>query len=67
MPVAVDRDVADRLERFIGQGVVLARNRIEMRVAGEPRFERAIEIGPTDARELVVKFDRNAASLDDGT
>jgi hypothetical protein len=65
-PVAVNGDVADRLERLIGQGVVLAGNRIEMRVAGEPRFERAVEIGPADARELVVELDRNAARLDDG-
>ena len=36
-----------------------------MRVAGEPRFERAVEIGPANARQLVVKFDRNAARLDD--
>src|SRR5262245_65436509 len=36
-----------------------------MRMTGEPRFERAIEIGPADARQLVVEFDRDAAGLDD--
>jgi hypothetical protein len=60
-PVAVDRDVADRLERFICQGVLLTRDRIEPRVAGEPGFERAVEIGPPDARQLVVELDRDAA------
>ena len=63
--VAVHGDVANRLKRLVGQRVVFARDRIEMRVAAEARFERAIEVGPADTRQLVVKFDRNAARLDD--
>ena len=42
-PVAADRDVADRLERFICQRMLLTRDRIELRVAGESGFERAVE------------------------
>src|SRR5262245_66555370 len=37
-----------------------------MWMAGESCFERALEIGPANARELVVEFDRNAARFDDG-
>src|SRR5262245_19721078 len=65
-PVAVDRDIADRLERFIYQRVLLTRDRIELRVAGESGFERALEIGSPDALQLVVEFDRYTARLDDG-
>src|SRR5262245_30628485 len=33
-------------------------------MTGEPRFEGAAEIGPADARELVVELDRNTARFD---
>jgi hypothetical protein len=35
----------------------LARDRVELRVAGKAGFERAIEIGPPHAPQLVVEFD----------
>ena len=60
-PVAVDRGIADWLERFICQGVLLTRRRIVLRVAREPGFERAVEIGPPDAFQFVVELDRYAA------
>ena len=65
-PGSVDRDVADRLRRLVRERVLLARQRIELRVAGEAGLERAVEIGPPDARKLVVELDRDAACLDDG-
>src|SRR5262249_42097784 len=46
---------------------MFARYRIEMRMTGEPGFERAVEISPSDACQLVVEFRRNAARLDDRT
>ncbi|MEI9952342.1 MAG: hypothetical protein WDO74_25990 [Pseudomonadota bacterium] len=49
-PVAADRDIADRLKRFVGQRVLLARDRVELWVAAEPSFERAVEIGAPDTR-----------------
>src|SRR5262249_29660761 len=63
-PVGVNRDVAHRLERFVGQRMLLARDWIELWVAGEPRFERSVEIGTPEALQLVVQFNRNTAGLD---
>jgi hypothetical protein len=61
-PVAVDRDVADRLERFVSKCVMFARDRIEVRVTGETGLERAIEISTPDAGQLVVEFDRDSGT-----
>ena len=63
--IAADRDVAHRLERFVGERMLLTRDRIEFRVAGKAGFERAVEIRAPDALELVVELDRDAARFDD--
>src|SRR5262245_4190641 len=46
---------------------MFARYRIEMRMTGEPGFERAVEISSADDCQIVVEFDGNTASLNDGT
>ena len=62
-PVFPDRDVTHRLERFVGQRVLLARDRIVMRVTAETSLERALEIRAPDTLEFVVEFDRKATGL----
>src|SRR5215469_11696413 len=64
--VAVDRDVANRLERFVCQRVLLTGDRIVVRVSGESALEGAVEIGPPDALQPVVELDRETARLDYG-
>ena len=55
--IRVDRDIANRLERFVRQRMLLTSDRIELRMPGEAGFERAAEIGPPDALQFVVKLD----------
>src|SRR5262245_10643749 len=64
--IAADRDVAHGLEGLIGERVLLARERVELRVTGEARLERAVEVGAPHTLELVVELDRNAAGFNAG-
>ena len=45
--------------------MLLARDRVELRVARESGLERTVEVGAPYALELVVELDRNTAGFDD--
>ncbi len=64
--VAVQRDVADRLAGLIGQGVLLAGDRVELGMPGEAGLQRAAEVGARNALQLIVQLDRQGAGLDHG-
>src|SRR5262249_4897410 len=63
--IRVDRDIANRLEPFVCQRMLLMSDQIELRMPGETGFERAAEIGSSDTLRFIVQLDWKMACLDD--